>query len=151
LGIFIAIRIEGLSAMKALNTCGTVLDALYILATNTMTTANLNICGTSYGLTSTAAPTFSADHGYTGNGSTQFLITGFAPSSAAGTYSQNSASLGVYVLTSRTVGQAYSEIGANNGSNASDIVPWYSDNNFYSDVNGNGQPRPLQQMLRACM
>src|SRR5216684_5171367 len=81
--------------------CGTVLDALYIFATNTTTTANLNICGTNFSLTGATPPTFSADHGYTGNGTTQFLDTGFNPSTATGRWTLNSASLGVYTLTNR--------------------------------------------------
>src|SRR5712664_2840319 len=52
------------------------LDALYIFATNTTTTANLNLISTNFGLTGATPPTFSADHGYTGNGTTQFLDTG---------------------------------------------------------------------------
>jgi hypothetical protein len=117
--------------------CGTVLDALYIFATNTTTTANLNICGTSYGLTTTAAPTFSADHGYTGNGSTQFLITGFSPFSAGGNFAQNSASIGAYIITSRTTAAAYCEIGASNGSNGTDVYPLFTGNLLYNEMNAN--------------
>jgi hypothetical protein len=117
--------------------CGTVLDALYIFATNTTTTANLNICGTSFGLTATAAPTFAADHGYTGNGSTQYLITGFSPFSAGGNYAQNSASIGVYVITSRTTAAAYAEMGASDGGNGVDMFPLYTGSVLYNEMNAN--------------
>src|SRR5882672_3340849 len=79
-----------------------LLDALYILATNTTTTANLNLISTSFGLTQTGSVTFSADHGYNGDGSTGFLSTGFTPNVGGTQLTQNSASLGVYVLTNRT-------------------------------------------------
>jgi hypothetical protein len=108
--------------------CGTVLDGIYILATNTTATANLNLCGTSFGLTTSAAPTFSADHGYTGNGTTQFLDTGFNPSTAGGRSTLNSSSLGVYTLTNRASNStvqagvadatAFSYVGVFQGGNA---------------------------------
>jgi hypothetical protein len=82
--------------------CGSVLDGLYIFATNTTTTANLNLCGTSYGLTQHGSVTFNADTGYTGDGTTGYFDTGFNPSTAGGNFSLNSASIGSYILTNRT-------------------------------------------------
>lgn len=119
--------------------CGSVLDALYIFATKDTTTANLNICGTNFGLTQTGTVTFSADHGYTGNGSTGYLDTGFTPSTAAGNYTQNSASFGVYTLNARITGQAYANMGSAKASStaAADFFPWYTDNNTYIEVNAN--------------
>jgi hypothetical protein len=115
--------------------CGTTLDALYIFATNTTTTANLNLCSTSYGLTQNFVVTFSADHGYTGNGSSGYLDTGFNPTVAAGNYALNSASIGAYVLTSRTASQAYAEFGVHDGSEYSYMRPLQSGSaNF--DING---------------
>jgi hypothetical protein len=99
--------------------CGTKLDALYIFATNTTTTANLNLCGTGFGITTTVAPTFSADHGYTGNGTTQFLNTNFNPATAAGNYALNSASIGVYTLTNRAPDSVSLQMGAVDGGFAS--------------------------------
>ena len=93
--------------------CGSLLDALYIFATNNTTTANLNLCGTSYTLTPSNTPTFMADNGYTGNASNMQLSTNFTPTSATTpNYSQNSASMGAYVLNSRTTTQTYASIGA---------------------------------------
>jgi len=87
------------------------LDGLYIFATNTTTTANLNLISTSFGLTQTGTVTFSADHGYTGDASTGFLNTSFTPSTASGHYALNSASLGAYILTNRTSAAGYSAMG----------------------------------------
>lgn len=73
--------------------------------------------------TLTGAPALSAG-GYTGDGSTAFIDTGFNPSTAGGHFSQNSAAFGVYVQTSRTTGQNYAEIGAvNSGSKECRLAP----------------------------
>jgi hypothetical protein len=83
-----------------------LLDALYIFATNTTTTAKLNLISTSFPIAYHGTPAessqFSADHGYTGDGSTVYLDTGFIPSSAGGVFTLNSAHIGQYMLTSRT-------------------------------------------------
>lgn len=93
--------------------CGSVLDALYVLATNNKTTAFLNLCGTSYGLTETVTVTCTVDVGCAGNGTTGFLNTGFNPSTATTpNFAQNSASLGVYIQNNRTTNAADVAIGA---------------------------------------
>src|SRR5882672_2331491 len=74
-----------------------LLDALYIFATNTTTTANLNLISTSFGLTGATPPTFTVDQGYTGNGTTQFLDTGYVSSTAGLNLTQNNASIGTYL------------------------------------------------------
>ena len=79
--------------------CGSVLDGLYILATNNTTTAALNLCGTSFSLVSHGTPTFTADVGYTGDGSSAFLDTQWVPNTNGVNYTQNSASIGVYIQT----------------------------------------------------
>jgi hypothetical protein len=92
-----------------------LLDALYIFATNNTTTANLNLVSASFGITQVGTVTF-ADTGYTGDGSTGALNTGFVPASGIN-YLQNSASIGVYILTSRTgTSGNVTEIGSNNGN-----------------------------------
>lgn len=119
----------------------TKLDALYIFATKDTTTANLNLKSTSFGLTQTGTVTFTADQGYTGDASTGNLNTGFTPSTAGGNYALNAASFGVYALTSRTTGQNYAQMGTNTvglGTSASDLYPWFTDNNLYGEINANG-------------
>jgi hypothetical protein len=103
-----------------------LLDGLYIFATNSTTTANLNLISTSYALTTNGAVSFSADQGYTGDGSTGYLATGFTPSTAGGQFVQNSANLGIYILTSRTTSQGYVDIGAGGGSVYSLIQPLFN-------------------------
>ncbi len=72
------------------------LDALYILAAPDAQAARLNWIGTSYPLTAVNSPAFIADRGYTSDGSTSYLRTGYVP--GVGTqWQQNSASFGIYV------------------------------------------------------
>jgi hypothetical protein len=78
------------------------MDGLYVFATNSTTTANLNLVSTSYGLTQNGTVTFSANNGYTGDGSTGYFLTGFEPAISGGNWSLNSASMGVCVLSSRS-------------------------------------------------
>ena len=83
----------------------TKLDAFYIFATNTTTTANHNLISTSFGLTQVVgALTFTADRGYTGIAGraldTNLVLT------AATKYTLNSAASGGYVLTNRTANGA---------------------------------------------
>ena len=89
-------------------------DVLYIWAAPGATNAaliNLANPGTFNG---TAHPTltFSAYHGYTGDASASYLDTGFNPTTATSpNYTQNSATFGAYVLSSRTTGQNWWAIG----------------------------------------
>jgi hypothetical protein len=96
--------------------CGSVLQGLYFTVTNTTTTANLNICGTSFTLTSTAAPTFTADGGYAGNGTSTFLNTNFNPSTNGVAVTQNSNSIGVYLGNSRAANGAATDMGCDNAA-----------------------------------
>jgi hypothetical protein len=113
------------------------LDALYILATNSSTNALINLKSTSFSpAVAHGTITFSADHGYTGDGSTGYLASGYTPSTAGGNMTLNSAAIGAYILTQRITGENYTEIGA--GSPALDIVPWNgSDGLTYGEVNAN--------------
>lgn len=79
----------------------TLLDALYIFATNNTTTAALNLVSTSFTITPHGTLTFTAGHGWAGDGSTGYLDTTFNPSTAPSPkFSPNSASIGVYDQTS---------------------------------------------------
>jgi lysophospholipase L1-like esterase len=128
-------RTSGLSgaetaAYKALinglvsNDLFSLLDALYIFATKDTTTANLNLISTSYALTQYGTVTFSADYGYTGDGSTGYFDTRLPI--GVGNFHHNSQTLGVYVRTNRTdTATAILEIGWSDqfGSSYSYISP----------------------------
>jgi hypothetical protein len=66
-------------------------------------------------LSAVNGPTFATDRGYTGDGASSYLNTGFVPSTDGVKYAQDSASLGVY---SRTDAQGTTtDIGARHTSN----------------------------------
>jgi hypothetical protein len=116
--------------------CGSILDALYILATNTTTTAGLNLCGTSYSLLSNGTVTFTADQGYAGNGTTGFLNTQFSPFSAPSpNYTTNGGSIGAYDRTnSTTISSTATIIGISDGRQ-SYIQPLTTSSAMSADVN----------------
>ena len=93
-------------------------DALYIWAAPDQTSALINLAnpgtfnGTTHGTVS-----FSAYNGYTGDTSTFYIDTGFNPTTATTpNYTQNSASYGAYVLTSRITTHNWWAIGNASGS-----------------------------------
>jgi hypothetical protein len=103
-------RTSGLSgtetaAYKAM-ICGMVtdgtwskLDVLYVFATNTQTTALLNLVSTSYTGTVHGTVSFAADQGYTGDGSTFYIDSPWQPATGPN-FTQNGAAYGLYSLTS---------------------------------------------------
>jgi hypothetical protein len=91
------------------------LDIFYFLATNTTTTANLNLCSSSFTLTPSNTPTFNADQGYTGNASNMKLDTGFSSASGGSYSSTTSASIGFYDRTLRATSDSYVQVGAVTG------------------------------------
>lgn len=112
--------------------CGTYLDGLYIFWTNTTTTANLNLCGTSFGLTQQGTVTFTANSNYQPNGTTGYFKTGFT---TGGVTAQNSASLGVYNLTSRT-GAGGTWMGRTNSGASAYTYIAFSSSQFDYEING---------------
>lgn len=122
-----------------------LLDALYIFATNTTTTANLNLISTSFGLTQTGSVTFTADQGYTGDGVTGFLDTGLIP--PATNYTQNSASLGVAIQTNDTTSQTMLEIGSSGGGFNSVLGPNFSLTSIFA-LNESGFNQPASTTSR---
>lgn len=74
------------------------LDRLWVMAAHDAQAARLDWkdpAGTS--LTATNSPTFTADQGYEGDGSSAFLATGYTPSVDGSSYTANSISFGVWV------------------------------------------------------
>jgi hypothetical protein len=80
-----------------------LLDTLYIFATNSQTTALLNLVSTSNTGTTHGTVSFTADQGYTGDGSTFYIDTGWQPTDGPN-FTQNSAAFGVYALTNAVNG-----------------------------------------------
>lgn len=72
-------------------------------------------------ITEVNAPTFTANRGYQGNGTTSYLNTNFTPSTQAVKYTQNSASLFIYSRTD--IAANYIDIGVIANLNKSFITP----------------------------
>jgi hypothetical protein len=81
------------------------LDALYIFANSDSPSALINwkTPGT-FGCTAVNSPTFAADRGFTGNGTSSYLDTNYIPSSNGINWQQDSASLFNWCLTAGVVG-----------------------------------------------
>lgn len=114
-------------------------DALYLFATNSTASANLNLVSTSFGLTCVNAPTFTADRGYTGNAFNTSCDPSYTPSTNGSTFTRNAAHFGTCVLTNRTSAAPYTELGTTDGTNAENLEPFafstltsynINDNNF---------------------
>lgn len=84
------------------------MDALYVLAAQDEPEAKLNWIADAYNLTETGSVTFDAYEGYTPDGSTTFLDTGFNPVTAGGKFTQNDAHLGSWCLTNNLNGASAS-------------------------------------------
>lgn len=89
---------------KALVVAGVLpkLDLLQIYAADTQANALINLPNSSYTATLVGSPTFTADRGFTGNGSSSYLDTGYNASLASG-WTQNSHTFGRW-LRSGTAG-----------------------------------------------
>lgn len=72
------------------------LDALYLLAAADAQAAQRNWIADQFNLTPVNAPTFTADRGYAGNGTSSYLDTGFNPASGSPKYLRDSASFGIW-------------------------------------------------------
>jgi hypothetical protein len=124
--VFVGLRSAGLLAK---------LDALYLMAAADSQAARQNLIQNAYNLTAVNAPTFTADQGYTGDGSSSYLTTGFTPSTAGGKYALNSAHLGAYLLTNVT-GDKISIGNANNPY--SNLRPRFTSDTFNLALNSAG-------------
>ena len=111
-------------------------DAYWNGATNTVTTAKLNWVSTSFGLTGTI-PTFTADVGFTGNGSNSFLNTNYNASTAGGNYTLNSASLSIYIENSRAANGTY-DMGVTDSTNYAFLLTNFTGGQALGEANGTG-------------
>lgn len=87
------------------------LDALWIMAAADSQAARLNLVSSSYTLSPVSSPTFTADRGYTGDGSTSYLDSGYDTNGAGILLLRNAHAFGVYVNTN-TAAADVREIGS---------------------------------------
>lgn len=106
------------------------LDALYLTAADVSSTALTNLVSSSYTLSPTSAPTFAADSGYHGNGTSSYLDTLFNPTTAVSPKTAlNSDAMFVWSLKPQTIATANFGVPAGNANNL--ILPAF------------GSPSPL--------
>lgn len=97
----------------------TKLDRLWIHATEAQQHAKVSLVNpASPQLTEFNSPTWTANRGYSGNGSTMYINTNFKPASSGVTYTMNAASLGIYTRVDGISSSSY-PIGVN-GAGAND-------------------------------
>jgi hypothetical protein len=102
------------------------LDALYIFTTNNTTTASLNLCSSSFGITNNSL-VFTADTYWAQNGGvTGYLDTGYVPSTASGNCTQNSCSAAVFNFIE--TGGTLVFFGGGDASNEIIFFPAFSNN-----------------------
>lgn len=78
-----------------------LLDRLWLLAAENSQSALIDLVARAFA-TAINSPTFTADRGYAGNGSTSYLKSGFTPSVNGIAYQRNSAAAFTYQNTTRT-------------------------------------------------
>lgn len=94
------------------------LDVLYVLAAHDAQAARLNwkAPGT-YTASVISTPTFTADQGYTGNGTDAALDTGWIPATNAVQLTTNAGHAAAWTLTSRATSATHALFGARNAAN----------------------------------
>jgi hypothetical protein len=146
-------RISGLSGTQTSAyqnlICGIVtdgtrslMDALYVFATNRTTTANLTLVSTSFGLTKVGTETFTANAGYAGDGLTGYFTTGYNTTIAGGNWTQNSASMGDCTLTNRSLGGGLTDMGVVDATTfiASNVTANNASGNLQAPLNDSNFP-----------
>jgi hypothetical protein len=119
------------------------LDILYVFATDGDSDfATLNWkAPASFQASKVSSPTFTANQGFTGNGSSAYLDTGWAPDPDGVNYTQNDACGFVYVNNSIAESQKYAYGALNNTPSAfglTAIIPYAPTNTYGAYVNGFG-------------
>ena len=97
------------------------LDRLFVLAAHAQQPALLDWINSTRSATAVNSPTFTADEGFTGNGTTSYINSNYNPNSEAINYSLNSAVIGAYVRG--TAADAGIVVGFSDAASFSQIVP----------------------------
>lgn len=103
-----------MSALVTSGACNT-LDAFYMLCAADSQAAGLNWINTGFPMVPVNSPTFTADQGYQGDGSTSYLNTKYNAVTDATFFSQNNACIGATAVTNSNA--AGLEFGYSNASN----------------------------------
>lgn len=90
-------------------------DVMYLMANETSEASLKNLVKRSHDATAVNSPSWTQWEGFAGNGSTSYLNTNYTAIINTVTYTQNSASVGVYARTNQAGG--YIDIGGSDASN----------------------------------
>lgn len=124
-----------IKALKYIKTWDTY-DRLFLSCVHDSTAAGLNAIDPTVGaLTPTNSPTFTANQGWTGNGSSSYLNLNVAPSGLTKLV-QDSAHMGVWSLTAQAASTSVL-VGAQGAATANglDLLPRYTADIFYARAN----------------
>lgn len=99
------VRVTTLIATLKSASVWTPLDRLWLFAAENATQALTDLKARATA-TATNSPTFTANRGYAGNGTTSFVNSNFNPSTASGNYTRNDAMFGCWVETAQTASAA---------------------------------------------
>ena len=139
---------KGLICCLVTNSVWTKFNVLYQFATQDSTTALLNLVSTSYTGTAHGSPTFTADRGFTGveGSTTVYVDTGFNPVSDTSNFTQNSAHISEWNVTSLQSG--HTGVGSINAGQTANtyILAQFSDGAAYFRINvgiNAGQSLPI--------
>ena len=120
----------------------TLLDGLYVGATSNLANSEVNWANpVQYNLTKNGTVTFTANAGWTGDGSTGYFDTGFNPNTAVSPqFGINTASVASCQLNTRTAAQNYVSLGVSDGSTYAYLQPNFTGPAAFFDVNGSTFP-----------
>jgi hypothetical protein len=114
-----------------------LIDVENIWAAPNHAAALLNLVSNNHNSTENGTVTFSARVGITGDASTGYEDPAFTPSTAAGNYTQNIATVGGYLTNSRTTVENWNILGATDTTNTyeTNISPYTTGPDVFADVN----------------
>jgi hypothetical protein len=122
-----------ISALKTAS-IWTKMDRVWLFAAENAGSALTDLVGGNAAL-AVNTPTFTADEGYAGNGTTSYVNTQLAPSGGT-QYTLNSAHASAYNRTSRAAATT-ALFGSTDSTNSTDIFPRYGANLTLAEVNAN--------------
>lgn len=112
-------------------------DAVYLLAAHDQQGGLLNLISTSHNASAVSSPTFTADRGFTTDGSSTYVDTTFNPTTSGVAYTQNSAHFAFWSLSTATISHNTPWGGANDDGAApnTQMAPRTNSGNFSLRVN----------------
>jgi len=132
--------INNFVAVNIANGNWAVMDRAWIFAQSIQANSRISIKNpTSTAVTETNSPTWTQYQGYTGNGTTSYIVTNYSLVTGGNNFVLNSADFGVYVNSIGTAARNSVELGActSGGAVSTSLYTRYSDDNMYALVNHN--------------